>query len=306
MEYDKMPFLKVRGIKKKFGHVEALRGIDINAYEGEILAIVGDNGAGKSTLIKILSGVLEPDEGEMEFGGKLYDALTPKKAISIGVSTVYRLGNEVAGPRAKGYLYTNYKELGDVAEIDFTKGRIQEVLKACQILREQGEHVMLEVSGPITILNVLIDIKHIFKGMRKEPEFMKSVFQKVGTQILRYIEEAKKYGVDFISYADSAGGVNILGPKMAEQMVEDFTYDFLKEAQKCSDEHTLLMLCPKTTFALLGTEKAELSDIGVSNEITYGEGCIEVLGKAKMVGIQCAKNMGFLLRSGTMKEIVLK
>ena len=219
---------------------------------------------------------------------------------------IITLGNEVAGPRAKEYLYTNYKELGDIEETDFAKGRMQEVLKACQILHEQGEHVMLEVSGPITILNVLIDIKHIFKGMRKEPEFMKSVFQKVGTQILRYIEEAKKYGVDFISYADSAGGVNILGPKMAEQMVEDFTYDFLKEAQKCSDEHTLLMLCPKTTFALLGTEKAELSDIGVSNEITYGEGCIEVLGKAKIVGIQCAKNMGFLLKSGTMKEIVLK
>ena len=219
---------------------------------------------------------------------------------------IITLGNEVAGPRAKEYLYTNYKELGDIEETDFAKGRMQEVLKACQILHEQGEHVMLEVSGPITILNVLIDIKHIFKGMRKEPEFMKSVFQKVGTQILRYIEEAKKYGVDFISYADSAGGVDILGPKMAEQMVEDFTYDFLKEAQECSDEHTLLMLCPKTTFALLGTEKAELSDIGVSNEITYGEGCIEVLGKAKIVGIQCAKNMGFLLKSGTMKEIVLK
>ena len=219
---------------------------------------------------------------------------------------IITLGNEVAGPRAKEYLYTNYKKLGDIEEIDFAKGRMQEVLKACQILHEQGEHVMLEVSGPITILNVLIDIKHIFKGMRKEPEFMKSVFQKVGTQILIYIEEAKKYGVDFISYADSAGGVNILGPKMAEQMVEDFTYDFLKEAQECSDEHTLLMLCPKTTFALLGTEKAELSDIGVSNEITYGEGCIEVLGKAKMVGIQCSKNMGFLLKSGTMKEIVLK
>ena len=219
---------------------------------------------------------------------------------------IITLGNEVAGPRAKEYLYTNYKELGDIEETDFAKGRMQEVLKACQILHEQGEHVMLEVSGPITILNVLIDIKHIFKGMRKEPEFMKSVFQKVGTQILRYIEEAKKYGVDFISYADSAGGVNILGPKMAEQMVEDFTYDFLKEAQECSDEHTLLMLCPKTTFALLGTEKAELSDIGVSNEITYGEGCIEILGKAKIVGIQCAKNMGFLLKSGTMKEIVLK
>lgn len=219
---------------------------------------------------------------------------------------IITLGNEVAGPRAKEYLYTDYKELGEINEIDFTKGRIQEVLQACHILHEQGEHVMLEVSGPITILNVLIDIKQIFKGMRKDFEFMKSVFHKVGTQILSYIKEAKKYGVDFISYADSAGGVNILGPKMAEQMVEGFTYDFLKEAQEYSDEHTLLMLCPKTTFALLGTEKAELADIDIPAGSTYGEGCIEVLGKAKMVGIQCAKNMGFLLKSGIMKEVVLK
>ena len=53
---------------------------------------------------------------------------------------------------------------------------------------------MLEVSGPITILNVLIDIKQIFKGMRKDFEFMKSVFHKVGTQILSYIKEAKIWG----------------------------------------------------------------------------------------------------------------
>ena len=100
--------------------------------------------------------------------------------------------------------------------------------------------------------------------------------------------------------------MNILGPKMAEQMVEGFTYDFLKEAQEYSDEHTLLMLCPKTTFALLGTEKAELADIDIPAGSTYGEGCIEVLGKAKIVGIQCVKNMGFLLKSGIMKEVVLK
>ena len=123
---------------------------------------------------------------------------------------------------------------------------------------------------------------------------------------MRYIKEAKKYGVDFISYADSAGGVNILGPKSAEQMVEGFTYDFLKEAQEYSDEHTLLMLCPKTTFALLGTEKAETCRYRYTSWKYLWGRCIEVLGKAKIVGIQCAKNMGFLLKSGIMKEVVLK
>lgn len=98
MELGKDPFLKVRNIQKQFGHVMALRGVTVQAYQGEVLAIVGDNGAGKSTLIKILSGVLEPDEGEIEIDGKAYRTLTPRKAIGAGVSTVYQdlaLGNSM-------------------------------------------------------------------------------------------------------------------------------------------------------------------------------------------------------------------
>ena len=96
MQSDKIPFLKIRDLYKQFGHVQALRGVSVQAYEGEVLAIVGDNGAGKSTLIKILSGVIEPDEGEIEIDGKIYRSLTPRKAINGGVSTVYQdlsLGN---------------------------------------------------------------------------------------------------------------------------------------------------------------------------------------------------------------------
>lgn len=219
---------------------------------------------------------------------------------------IITLGNEVAGPRAKEYVYTNYEDLVNLPSMDFTKGRIHEVLLACKALREQGEHVALEVSGPITVLNVLIDTRQIFKGMRKNPEFMKEVFWKVGNEVLRYVEEAKKYGVDLISYADSAGGLNILGPKMAEQMVEDFTYEFVKKLQSYADENMLIMLCPKTTFALLGTDHAELVDVPVSGEIPYGQGCIEVIGKAKIVGQQCVKNVGYMLKMGTIKEVVLK
>jgi ABC-type sugar transport system ATPase subunit len=64
--------LEGRNIKKHFGGVQALCGIDFELYEGEVLAIVGDNGAGKSTLIKILSGVYKKDEGEIFYFGKTY------------------------------------------------------------------------------------------------------------------------------------------------------------------------------------------------------------------------------------------
>ena len=219
---------------------------------------------------------------------------------------IITLGNETAGPRTKKYLCTEVEALLALPSIDFEKGRIHEVLLACKKLREEGEHVVLEVAGPMTILNVLIDPKYVFKGMRKKPDVMKLVYEKLGNEVLRYVEEAKKYGVDMISYADAAGGINILGPKMAEQMVEMFTYEFMKKLAALADENTIILLCPKTTFALWGTEKAELKDIPVSGSVSYGEGCIEAIGKAKIVGQQCIKNISYKLSQGTIKEVILK
>lgn len=219
---------------------------------------------------------------------------------------IITLGNETAGPRAKEYLCKDVEELLNLPEIDFSKGRIHEVLLACEQLRKSGEHVVLEVAGPMTILNVLIDPKYVFKGMRKKPEVMKRVFDELGTEVLRYVEEAKKYGVDMISYADAAGGINILGPKIAEQMVDMFTYDFMKKLQALADENTIILICPKTTFALLGTEKAELVDVEISGPVNYGQGCIDAIGKAKIVGQQCIKNISYMLNQGKIKEVILK
>lgn len=96
MSSKKVPFLRIKNIHKNFGHIQALQGVSMEAYRGEVLAIVGDNGAGKSTLIKILSGVLTPDTGTIQIENDIYRSLTPRKAIDAGISTVYQdlaLGN---------------------------------------------------------------------------------------------------------------------------------------------------------------------------------------------------------------------
>ena len=219
---------------------------------------------------------------------------------------IINYGNALTGPRAKEYICMSVEELLELPEIDFSQGRIHEVLLACKELRKQGEHVVLQVSGPFTILNVLIDAKYVFKGLRKKPDIMKEVFWKLGDQILKFMEEAKKYDVDLISYADSSGGVNILGPKMAEQVVEDFTYEFLKKAEALVDDQTMILLCPKTTFALLGMEKAILEDRKLFGPMSYGEGCIEMIGKAKFAGQMCIKNIGYQLENAVFKEVRLK
>lgn len=214
-------------------------------------------------------------------------------------------GNALVGPRAKEYICTDLEEILELPEIEYSKGRIHEVLLACQALRQQGENVVLEVAGPFTILNVLIDARYVFKGMRKKPDIMKKVYEKFEKELLNYIKEAQKYGVNLISYADSSGGVNILGPKIAEQVVEQFTYPFLKQVESIVGDETLILLCPKTTLSLIGTERAEFVDIDLSEVMKYGEGCVKLIGREKFAGQMCIKNIGYTLENKKIKAVRL-
>lgn len=89
-ESTQRPLLSARGLCKRFGAVEALRGADLDVYGGEIVALVGDNGAGKSTFIKLLTGSLVPDAGSITAGGHTCRSLTPRKAMQLGISVVYQ------------------------------------------------------------------------------------------------------------------------------------------------------------------------------------------------------------------------
>lgn len=84
--------VRMIGIAKSFGAVDALTGVTLELKKGEVLALLGDNGAGKSTLIKVLSGFHRPDLGEMEIGGRRIDwsRYDVRRAREIGVETVYQ------------------------------------------------------------------------------------------------------------------------------------------------------------------------------------------------------------------------
>ena len=84
------PLVKMRGITKRFGGVTALQNVDLDAYAGEVLAIVGDNGAGKSTLIKVLTGVYQPTEGQMFLDGQPINFSSHADAIEQGIDAVYQ------------------------------------------------------------------------------------------------------------------------------------------------------------------------------------------------------------------------
>jgi len=82
--------LKVTGIKKAFAGVQALKGVSLSIAPGEIHCLAGENGCGKSTLIKIISGVYQPDEGQIQFGGRAFARIAPIDAIRHGIQVIYQ------------------------------------------------------------------------------------------------------------------------------------------------------------------------------------------------------------------------
>ena len=82
--------VELRGISKAFPGVQALEGVDVHLNAGEVHALLGENGAGKSTLIKILTGALRSDAGEIRIDGKTVEINSRPEARALGISVVYQ------------------------------------------------------------------------------------------------------------------------------------------------------------------------------------------------------------------------
>ncbi|MGV0109538.1 MULTISPECIES: sugar ABC transporter ATP-binding protein [unclassified Arthrobacter] len=85
-----LPLLEVRGITKHFAGVQALKGVDLQVRRGEVHCVMGQNGAGKSTLIKTLSGVHQPDGGQIYWEGEAISLPGPTAALALGIATMYQ------------------------------------------------------------------------------------------------------------------------------------------------------------------------------------------------------------------------
>ena len=84
------PLLKVRGLDKHFGPVQALYHVDLNLRSGQVTALCGDNGAGKSVLTKCIAGIYQPDQGQVFWESHPVHIRSPRDAARLGIETVYQ------------------------------------------------------------------------------------------------------------------------------------------------------------------------------------------------------------------------
>ena len=125
--------LEMREIDKSFPGVQALNGVDLDLYSGEVLALLGENGAGKSTLIKILGGAHAPTAGNVLVGGREVDLSTPHASQAAGIGIIYQEFNLVPHLSARENIFLG-QESGRGGFIDTGEER----RKASDLFRRLG------------------------------------------------------------------------------------------------------------------------------------------------------------------------
>lgn len=203
-----------------------------------------------------------------------------------------KLGDGNTGPRAGKPVCDGLEAFLDLPEVDFSAGRIREVLDGCRALKAAGETVCLEITGPFTIMSSLMDAKQVYKTYRKKRGEMKAAFEKIASELLRYIEEGKEAGVDVFIFSDSAAAPDILGPQVTERYIEDFLAGFMKRAAAEMDGSCIFQICPKFAYALIDTGHAEMRACEQWDRKDYLEALLEMRGKASIAGQVCIKNVG--------------
>jgi simple sugar transport system ATP-binding protein len=193
------PVVQVQDIVKKFGNFNAINGVSLEVYSGEVHALLGDNGAGKSTLIKILSGVYQPTSGEIRVEGQRVHFNSPRDASEVGIGTVYQdlalnhltsvtrnffLGRElVIGGRPFGLL--KMKEMNAIT--------IQEMAKIGIYITDPGQTVGTMSGGQKQSLAIA---RAIYFGAKvlilDEPT--SALGQKQQMEVLKTIKRVKKLG----------------------------------------------------------------------------------------------------------------
>lgn len=286
--------LSVKGIKKSFGGVHALRGVNLSIKEGETHCLAGENGCGKSTIIKVISGFYQPDEGSIEVDGKGFPLMSPGEAIKAGIQVIYQdfsifpnltvvenlAINQVLANKKK---FVNKKEFRRIAQEAVKKIDFEVDMDALVETLAVADKQLIAISRALLDNAKLIIMDEPTTALTKK---------EVG-RLFAIIEKLKKSGVTilFVSHkldevfeiSDSItilrNGENVITCPTSEMTEEKFTYYMTgRHFDAAQDKGTAKKIGKKTVL-----EIQELSAPGFEN-ISFSLHKGEILGITGQLG----------------------
>lgn len=209
------------------------------------------------------------------------------EAESLGSTVIF---DYVVGNRIGKYSIEDIESIKTIPSIDLYNGRISKVLEAIKRLKDNGEKVQLDIMGPISLVTSIMDIGLFYKTLRKDKKTINKLLELIEDNIVAFILEGIKQGVDIISFADPTGTIDIVGPKVYEEISGKSTYNILKKIENQLG-NTIVHLCGKTSTSLesIGLLEIEIVEVHGSSYSEMISNISKERDDIKFIGHWCMK-----------------
>ena len=301
---NRQPLFAAKNITKSFSGTQALKGVDLEVYPGEIVGLVGENGAGKSTLLKIIIGAQPQSSGEMTMHGQAYAPKNPMDGNRAGIGMVFQEQSLIVNLNVaqniffghekdyRKYGFINWKRMNRDAEevlancditdipvrkkvidLNFATRQMVEIAKVVNIAkREDGQSCLILLDEPTSVLNEE-EVQTLFKQMRKLADRGHSI-----VFVSHRLDEILEITDRIYVYKDGAS----VGTIPTREASEAVLYEMMVGRNSTNEYFQLeKQVAPRDEVVL---EVRNLSMFGVFKDINFQLRRGEILGFCGVVG----------------------
>ncbi len=290
------PLLEMDGVSKRFAGVQALKGVSLSVWPGEVVALIGENGAGKSTLMKILGGVHQPDEGVIKIAGQPTTITSVKDSGAAGIGFIHQELNVVDNVDVAGNVYLGREP---------TTGGPLRLLDRAKMVRDTQpylDQLGLAVSGrtPLSQLSLAQQqMVEIAKALSLQARILimdeptSSLTLTETESLIKVIMQLRARGVSIIYISHRLGEVKEIadravglrdGQNAGELAKSAITHDNMVNLMVGRDlqkfQHPADTAPKKVRFSVRGLRTSRYPD----REVSFDIGAGEILGMAGLVG----------------------
>lgn len=251
------PAVRLTGVTKRYGSVVACSGVDLELMPGEVHGILGENGAGKSTLMKILIGLVQPDEGTVELDGREVVIHDPQTAAELGIGMVHQHLSLVEALT----VWENVL-LGDASKFDRSAARRQ--------VMETAEHYGLEIDPDRRVGELSAGLRQrveLIKCLRRDPKIL---ILDEPTSVLTPAESEQLFSTLRDVVAAEQRAVALVSHKLAEILHATDRITIMRQGRVAERSRTIEATAASLATAMVGRTvnlRASAAALGVTDMV---------------------------------------